>query len=118
MFGEKLVACTYSQIPGVDFSNHYLAVVNNVTNQIMILLLMIYSFSEKIVEVEAAFLSRELEEEIYMEHQLCMNVSNDEILLQNKCIYGLEQAARQYYKKAVVTLKKLRFTGGDDPVYS
>ena len=40
----------------------------------------------------------------------------DAALLLNQCIYGLVQAARQYYKKAVAILRKIGFEGGEvDP---
>ena len=42
--------------------------------------------------------------------------SYDEILILDKCIYGLVQSARQYHKKAVAILKKIGFEGGEvDP---
>ena len=39
-------------------------------------------------------------------------VSEDDALALNKCIYGLVQAARQYYKKMVRILKDIGFAGG------
>jgi hypothetical protein len=42
--------------------------------------------------------------------------NEDEALLLLTTIYGLVQAARQYYKKARGSLRKIRFTGGNvDP---
>ncbi len=37
---------------------------------------------------------------------------NDDLAL-NKCLYGLVQAARQYYNKAVEVLCKIGFNGGE-----
>ena len=40
------------------------------------------------------------------------NISKDDCIILNKCIYDLIQASKQYYKKAVKILKKLEFVGG------
>ena len=41
---------------------------------------------------------------------------NDDCLILNKCIYGFDQAAWQYYKKAIKILKSSSFIrGGIDP---
>jgi len=117
VFRARLVACGYSQIPGVDYSENYSPVIHDVSFRYMILMMLLHNLDAKIVDVETAFLYGELEEEIYMECPPGMrNVTNDDILLLLQCIYGLVQAARQYYKKVVKILKKIGFRGGDvDP---
>jgi hypothetical protein len=69
------------------------------------------------VDVEIAFLYSELEEEVYMENPEGLEDSNDnKALLLLTTIYGLVQAARQYYKKTRGILRKIGFTGEDvDP---
>ena len=62
-----LVACRYSQVLGVNFLENYLLVVNDITFHILIIRVIHFRFFAKIVNVETAFLYRELEEEIYME---------------------------------------------------
>ena len=43
-------------------------------------------------------------------------MKNNDCIILNKCIYGLVQAAQQYYKKAVEILKSSGFVGGSiDP---
>ena len=76
-----------------------------------------FGLEAKIVDVEAAFLYGKLKEEIYMEcPQGMQDTTKDDVLLFTACIYGLVQAARQYYKKVVKILKEIGFTGGDvDP---
>ena len=41
------------------------------------------------------------------------DVKKDDCVILNKCIYGLVQAARQYYKKAMEFLKSSGFVGGN-----
>ena len=102
MYWVHLVACGYSQVPGIDFSENYSLVVNNTTFQVLQLMVLHFGYVAKIVDVETAFLYGDLEEEIYMEcPQGMSNVTKDNCIILNKCIYGFVQAACQYYKEAV-----------------
>ena len=113
VFRARLVACGYSQIPGVDFSENYSPVVHDITFRLLLLAMILFGLSAKIVDVETAFLYGELEEQIFMDIPLGMeNAKSDQALELQKCIYGLVQAARQYFKKAVAILKKIGFEGG------
>ena len=62
-----LVACRYSQVPGINFSENYSPVVNDITFRILLLMVLQFGYSAKIVDVETAFLYGDLEEEIYRE---------------------------------------------------
>ena len=55
-----------SQIQGVDFSENYPFVVNDITYRILISLMLTYGYDMKIVDVETSFLYGDLEE-IYVE---------------------------------------------------
>ncbi len=112
-FRARLVACGYSQIPGVDFTEHFAPVVNDVTYRIMLVASILWQLTNVIVDVETAFLHGDLEEEIYMDCPEGLEHDPDECLLLQKTIYGLVQSARQFYKKFVNTLRnKLGFKGG------
>ena len=117
VFRARLVACGYSQIPGVDYTDSYSPVVHDITFRALLLAMIVEGLSGKIADVETAFLHGELEEKIFMECPQRMDTqSDDEILILDKCIYGLVQSARQYHKKAVAILKKIGFEGGEvDP---
>ena len=67
MYRACCVACGYSQVPGVDFSENYSPVVNDITFCILLLTVLHFGYSTKIVNLETGFLYRDLEEEIYME---------------------------------------------------
>jgi hypothetical protein len=113
----RLVACGYSQIPGIDHDEVYAPVVNDVTYRIVLLCMLIWKLTAKLVDVETAFLHGELEGiEIYMDCPQGLEHEPDECLLLNKTIYGLAQSARQFYKKLTECLRSLGFTGGNvDP---
>ena len=57
----------YNQIPGVDFSDNYAPVGNDVTFQVVMVLQLMLGLHALLLDVETAFLYGKLEEEIYME---------------------------------------------------
>ena len=118
LFKARLVACGYSQIPGVDFTESYAPVINDVCWRILIVVMMVLKLDYKIIDVETAFLFGDLEEEVYM---TCDAVhKEDEALKLKHAIYGLVQASRQFWKKYTDKLKKIGFVGGypDPCLYS
>ncbi len=92
-----MVACGYSQIPGVDFSENYSQVVHDVTFRILLLVLSVFGLKAKIVDVETAFLYGN---NIYGVPLGMTDAEEDDVLALNKCNYGLGQVATQYHKKA------------------
>jgi len=84
-------------------------VVNDVTFCIMLIAKMIMKLDSYQFDVETAFLLGELDEEIYMECPPGLGALPDECLRLWKCIYGLVQAARQFYKYWASIMVKLGF---------
>ena len=116
VFRARLVACGYSQIPGVDFQEHFAPVVNDTSYRIMIATMMLMGLKAKIVDIETAFLHGNLEEEIYMDAPEGIGATEDEVVKLEQTIYGLVQSARQFWKKLRDVLKSIGFEGGDiDP---
>ena len=60
---SRLVACGYSQVPGIDFTNVYSPVVNDVTFRIMMVAEMVYKYKSKLIDIETAFLHGQLEDD-------------------------------------------------------
>ncbi len=110
VFRARLVACGYSQIPGVDFNESFAPVVNDVSFRIMLIAKLIWDLQASIVDVETAFLHGDLQEEIYMSIPEGMNQDSNTCLLLRKTIYGLVQSAREFYNKLLSTLKTMGFT--------
>ena len=100
----KLVACRYSQVPGVNLSENELPVMNDIIFRVLMLTMIHFDFSAKVIDVNAAFLCEELEQKNYYVS------SQYESHHFGKRINGLVQAARQYNKKPVKILKKVGFT--------
>ena len=121
IFRARLVALGYSQIPGVDFTDNFAPVVNDVTYRVILTRMLIEGWKSRIVDVETAFLYGDLEEEIYMEtaegyKEFGGTIEDDECFLLIRSIYGLVQAARQFWKKFVKSLEEKGFeTSQADP---
>ena len=115
----RLVALGYKQIPRVDFSKKNSPVVHDITFRTTLVLLIIYQLKILILDVEVAFLHSELYEDIYMVLPTGYHLlpKNEQYLQKigykgpshqakmhfcaklGRGLYGLVQAARQWWKK-------------------
>jgi hypothetical protein len=110
------VPCGYNQVPGLDFNDSFVPVVNDVTFRILLVAMIVWNFNAKIVDVETAFLHRGLMEEIFMEIPEGMDAAKEDCLSLSKTIYSLVQSASQFYIKLVEALKSCGFKGSEvDP---
>jgi len=88
----RLVACGYSQIPGVDFTEFYPTVISDLSWRILMTAMLAWKFEAKIIDVSTAFLNGDLDVDIYMK---CSEVhGEDETLHLIHAIYGLVKSAR------------------------
>jgi hypothetical protein len=67
IFRARLVACGYSQVPGIDFNESFAPVLNDVNLRIMLIAKLLWNMTCTVVDIETAFLNGDLDEEIYME---------------------------------------------------
>jgi Reverse transcriptase (RNA-dependent DNA polymerase) len=119
------VAKGFSQIPGKDFQENHSPVVNDTTFHTILVLKILLKLQAGQFDIETAFLYRDLEERLWMKlpegyvlyiKELTTNGKQNEIPISNginiqdikesthclelkKAIYGLVQAARQWWKK-------------------
>ena len=116
IFRARLVACGYSQIPGVDYTQVFAAVAHDVSFRLLIIAMIVYGYDAMIFDVETAFLMGDLDELIYMDCPKGMDHQPDECLLLEKTIYGLVQSARNYGLKFANFMKSIGFKQcGSDP---
>jgi Reverse transcriptase (RNA-dependent DNA polymerase)/gag-polypeptide of LTR copia-type len=111
----RLVALGYSQVPGVDYTENYAFVINDISVRIILIMYLLNKYDSKIIDVETAFLYGDLDEEIYMKIpdglQEYKKISPDKCLKLCRSLYGLVQAARQWWKKfATFRSQDLGFT--------
>ena len=52
MYDARLVACGYSQIPRVDFTENYLPAINDIMYWILLLIMIHNAFSAEVVHIE------------------------------------------------------------------
>ena len=106
----RLVACGYSQIPGVDFTDSFAPVINDVSWRILLIVKMLMRHDAKIVDVETAFPFGDLDEEV---HMTCKEVhDSDEVLLLVHSLYGLVQSTRQHHIEFEEKSNEIGFVGG------
>ena len=109
----RLCAIGYTQIAGIDHQDNFAPVLNDVTFRLILTLLIEKQWEADIVDVETAFLYGDLEEEIYMEIPEGLNefgkekYDGDACFVLEKAMYGLVQAARQFYKKFIQVIVKM-----------
>ena len=107
VYHARLVAKGFSQICGMDFTDNYSPVVNNVTFRVVLARMLIENLKGKVVDIDNAFLNGDLEHEIYMkipegyDEVINKDVDNEDCSILQNAIYGLVQAARQFWKKLV-----------------
>lgn len=98
-FKARLVAKGYSQVSGVDYQETYAPTAR--TNSLRIMLSKCASLDYEIEQVDAvqAFVVPELKEEIYMEvpEGGLLDCGDDVKLQLLKTLYGLKQAAAEWY---------------------
>ena len=113
-YRARLVALGYSQIPGVDYTDNFAPVAHDVSFRIALARMMVEKLDSLVMDVETAFLYGDIEEEIFMKSPIGMEEidpgsSPEDCYQLKKGIYGLCQAARQFWKKFVDTIKQESF---------
>ena len=113
-YRARLVALGYSQIPGVDYTDNFAPVAHDVSFRIALARMMVEKPDSLVMDVETTFLYGDIEEEIFMKSPIGMEEIVSGSLSEDCCqlkkgIYGLCQAARQFWKKFVDTIKKEPF---------
>ena len=107
VYHARLVAKGFSQIPGMNFTDNDSPVVKDVAFRVVVARMLIENLEGKVVEIDNEFLNGDLEHEIYMkipegyDEVINKDVDKEDCSIWQKAIYGLVQAARQFWKKIV-----------------
>ena len=126
-YRARAVAKGYSQIPGKDFQENYAPVVMDTTFHLILAWKVMHKLKAGQFDIETAFLYGDLDKEIWMEfpdgygeyleetHQVQRDPRLQCVKL-NKAVYGLVQAARQWWKKFKDVMLSLDFRASEaDP---
>jgi hypothetical protein len=81
IFQARLVACSYSQVPGIDFSESFAPVLNDVSFRIMLIAKLVWNMTCTVVDIETAFLHGDLDEEVYMEVPKGLKIEHNKKLM-------------------------------------
>jgi hypothetical protein len=107
---------TVKQVPGIDFSERFAPVLNDVSFRIMLIVKLIWDMTCSVVDIETAFLHGDLDEDVYMEVPKGLEIEHNKKLMLRKIIYGLVQSARKFYEKLINVLKVIGLYGSkSDP---
>ncbi len=105
----------YDQVAGVDFQYNYAPVVTDTTFKVLLAIWISKRYSARLLDVKTAFLYGVLEEELFLSipegyEEFLKEAFGEELkgkyLDLKKTIYGLVQAAREWWKKFIKTLKE------------
>jgi hypothetical protein len=105
------VTCGYSQVPGIDFSESFAPVLNDISFRIMLIAKLALNMTCSVVDIETVFLHGDLDEVIYMEVPKGLEIEDNKKLILRKSIYDLVQSARKFYEKLINVLKVIGFYG-------
>ena len=72
IYRARLVALGYSQIPGVDYTDNFSPMANDVSLRIALASMMVEKLDSLVMDVETAFLYGDMEEEIFMKSPVGM----------------------------------------------
>jgi hypothetical protein len=105
-YKARLVAKGYTQKEGEDFLDTYSPVARLTTIQVLLSLAASHGLVIHPMDVKTAFLNRELEEEIYIDHPdgFVANGQEGMVCKLLKSLYGLKQAPKQWHEKFDRTL--------------
>ena len=107
--GEHLLRMTAE-----NYTDNFAPVAHNVSFRIPLARMMVEKMDSLVMDVETAFLYVHIEEEIFMKSPVGMEEidqgsSPEDCIKLKKGIYGLCQAARQFWRKCVDTIKQEPF---------
>ena len=113
-YRARLVALGYSKIQGIDYTDNFAPEAHDVSFRIALARMMVEKLDSLVMDVETAFLYGDIEEEIFMKSPVAIEeidpgASPEDYYQLKKGIYGLCQAARQFWRKFVDTIKKEPF---------
>ena len=98
-YKARYVAKGYAQVEGVDFNETFAPTCRPETFRTVLAIAASRKVSIEQMDVKSAYLHSEIQEEIYLKQSEGFAKGNNLVCKLRKSIYGLRQAARNWYKK-------------------
>ena len=109
-FKARIVAKGYSQRPGLDYNESFAPTFRPATLRIIMAMSAVEDLELRSVDITAAFINGDLDEEIYMKQPEGFHIgSPSKVCRLRKSLYGLKQSTRQWNKKLHSVLTELGF---------
>jgi len=109
-FKARIVAKEYSQRPGLDYNESFAPTFCPATLRIIMALSAVEDLELCLVDITAAFINGDLDEEIYMKQPEGFHIDYPSKGCRLcKSLYGLKQSAQQWNKKLHTVLTELGF---------
>jgi hypothetical protein len=105
----RLVAKGFLQIQGIDYNQTFALTIRLETFRFLLALATRYKLKIHGMDVVAAYLNGELEEEVYMEQPAGFNDGTGRVFKLNLSLYGLKQSGRVWNQKLNSSFEKLGF---------
>ena len=110
-YKARLVAKGYTQQAGVDFLDAFSLVAKITIVSLLLSIVAIQNWNFLQLDVNNAFLTGNLFEEVYMDlHLGYSKIGEHQVCKLNKSIYGLRQTSRQWFHKCCLALLVNGFT--------
>jgi len=109
-YKARLVTKGYTQIEGLDYMDTFAPVTKFTTIRSLLALAAQHNLEVHQVDVKAAFLNGELEEEIYLRPPPGFHDDSKVVWRLQRTLYGLKQASKAWYDTLRKTFESLGFT--------
>jgi hypothetical protein len=117
-YKARLCARGFTQVPGIDFKDTYAPVASSTSIRLFLGYAAVHNLDVRYADFIAAFLNGSLQEELYLTPVPAYPSPEGTCLRLHKAIYGLKQAAAQWYNAVSRCLHQLGFVALEaDPCF-